>query len=322
MPPTLDFGLWTLDFSDKGGWNPPYNLGDELMLLCKDAMSDACWRCRRCRRGAVITLLTVALCGCAPATIDLFEPVPVSTETPEFFDDRNWATVLRENVRSELVDYDHLASHDEPLTRYLQLIAQVGPESTPEFFKDSQFRLAYYINAYNAGVLRAVLHEKAPETMYATGKLSLDYRYRLRVDGRLVTLHDLRAAARAAGDLDARVEFALCGAAMGCPPLSDQPFRPDTLSQHLERLAHRAMELPQMVRIDHQRQRLLIGLPVSQRREDFLTHYRKLTGVSCATLLNVLLQMADGVRREWLNTAVGYREGIIPFQRKLNRWSR
>jgi hypothetical protein len=37
-------------------------------------------------------------------------------------------------------------------------------------------------------------------------------------------------------------------------------------------------------------------------------------------MLSVLLLMAGGVRREWLNTAVGYPEGVIPFDRALNAW--
>lgn len=274
--------------------------------------------------GACMTagaLLAVALCGCAPPTIDLVENLPPAGAAPQVFDDRDWATVLRENVRGDLVAYNHLAEHNEPLTLYLRLIAGVGPESTPGFFKTPQAKLAYYINAYNAGVLRAVLYEEIPATMYPVGKPSLDHRYRLRVDGRLVKLHDLRTVARDASGRDARVEFALCGAALGCPPLADQPFRPDTLSRQLERLAREAMDQPRMIRIDHEKQRLLIGLPIAERREAFLASYSKLTGAGSPTLLNALLQMCGGMRRDWLNTAVGYKQGVIPFDRKLNRWA-
>ena len=265
------------------------------------------------------TLLAVALWGCAPATIDLVENAPGPDEVPQVFDDRDWATVLRENVRDGLVDYEHLAAHQEPLNRYLGLIARVGPGSVPALFDAPHAGLAYWINAYNAGVLKAVLHEKIPATMYPAGRPSLDHRYRFRVDGRLVTLHDLRAAAREASGGDARVEFAFCGAAVGCPPLSDQPFRADMLPRQLERLARAAMGQPGMVQIDHQRQRLLVGLPIADRREAFLTYTGKQTGTTFPTLLSALLQMADGMRRDWLNTAVGYKAGVIPFDRTLNR---
>ena len=273
-----------------------------------------------CGCTALAVLGGIALCGCAPATIDLiYDPAP-SGEIPQVFDDRAWATVLRENVKQELVDYGHLHEHSEPLEQYLRLIARVGPTCTPQLFKSPQDRLVYYINAYNAGVLRAVLVENIPTTMYPTGRPSLDHRYRIRADGRLLTLHQLRAAAREAADGDPRVEFALCGAARGCPPLDDQPYRSPTLPRRLEELARETMGRSSMIQIDHQRQRLLLGHVIASRGESFVAHCARITNSAAPTLLSALLQMADGARRDWLNTAVGYREGGIPFDRTLNQW--
>lgn len=270
---------------------------------------------------AVVWVLASGLSGCGPAPINLYDNYPPVAETPPVFDDRDWATVLRENVRDGLVDYEHLRTHAEPLTRYLSLIARVGPQSAPGLFPSTQAKLAYAVNAYNACVLAAVLYEQVPQTVYPVGIPSLDHRYRFRVDGRGRTLYELRTAAREASGGDPRVEFALCGAALGCPPLADQPFRPDTLTRDFDRLAREALASQNMVKIDHQNQKLLIGLPIADQREAFIAYARKRRGGS-ATLLNALLQMADGMRREWLNTAVGYREGAIPFDRALNRWPR
>ena len=271
---------------------------------------------RRPADAAVV--LALLLGGCAPTTIDLVANAPTTQPAPQLYDDRAWATVLRENVNNRLVDYAHLQQHAEPLAEYLTLLARIGPQSTPEQFKGPQAKLAYYINAYNAGVLAAVVREKAPATMYPAGRPLLDYRFRLHVDGRLVTLADLRTAARAAGAEDVRVEFALCGAARGCPALADQPFRADSLARQLEEVARAAMEQPSMVQIDHANQRLLVGLPIAERREAFLAYSQRLTGSAPPSLLSPLLQMASGVRREWFNTAIGYKEGLISFDRTLN----
>ena len=266
-------------------------------------------------------VLAAAVAGCGPATLDLMQYAPSTDGPPQVFDDRDWATVLRENVREGLVDYGHLAEHSEPLTNYLLMISRVGPQSAPELFTERGAVIAYYINAYNAAVLMAVLREKAPPTMYEVGRRSPEHRYRLRVDGRQVTPCDLREAARTAASEDARVEFALCGGALGCPPLMNQPFRPGTLGEDLDRLAREAMGLEQLVRIDHEQQRLLVGLPIADRRAEFLEYHRRAHGATNPTLLGSLLSLADGARRDWLNTAVGYKEGVISFDRKLNRWT-
>jgi hypothetical protein len=268
----------------------------------------------------VVVLVAATSWGCMPTGVMLSPTSRSTDEIAEVYDDRDWATVLRENVRDGLVDYEHLAAHPEPLEDFLAHIKSVGPESKPDLFADRRARLAYYANAYNAGALKAVLHAQLPETMYPEGQPSLDHRYRLMVDGRPMTLHQVREAAREESQGDARIEFAFCGAALGSPPIYDQPFRRDTIERTLGKLARSAMDNPRLVRIDHQGQRLVVGLPVVDQREAFLLYYRQLSGVRRPTLLNVLLHMAGDVRREWLNTAVGYKEATIPFDRSLNRW--
>jgi hypothetical protein len=273
-------------------------------------------------RAASSALVVVgwALTGCVPATVGLNTgPAAPVGETPQVFDDREWATVLRENVKSGLVDYPHLLAHRESLEAFLQLISVVGPKSAPQLFEGPHARLAYYVNAYNAGVLKAVVTESAPDTMYPPGKPALDHRYHLTVDRKTVSLHDLRVEARAAAEGDPRVEFALCAAALGSPPLADQPWRADMIPRQLDDAARLAMDNPRMVFLDHAVQRLLVGLPIDDQRQAFLDYYAKLTGAPAPTMLNVLLMLASGARREWLNTAVGYPEGVIPFDRALNK---
>jgi hypothetical protein len=278
------------------------------------------------RLGRLLGVCAVAslVWGCGPARIKLYDLANLPETVPAEFDDRDWATVLRENVKDGLVDYDHLAAHREPLDGFLQTLAVVGPRSRPNLFRSRRAKLAYYINAYNACVLDAVLHEGIPESMHnalnsATARL--EHGYELLIDGQVCTLDDLREAVRVGSLGDARVEFCLCDAAIGSPALQPRPYRPDTLDSQLEQAAQEAMADPQMVLIDHEAQRLNVALIIHQRREAFLDYCRRQTGSSSATLLNVLLHMASGRRREWLNTAVGYEDGLIPFDRALNRWT-
>ncbi len=258
--------------------------------------------------------------GCVPAAVDLFEVTDAPTTIPAAFDDRDWAAVLRENVKDGLVDYRHLQEHPEPLDRFLATLAIVGPERTPNLFPSRSARLAYYLNVYNAGVLRAVLHAEIPATMHDVRRRSLERGYRLLIDGRPRTLADLRRLARTESLGDARVEFGLCDAAQGSPPLRQQPFRQAILEDQLRQVAREAMDNPQMVSIDHQQERLQVSVAIQQREKEFLDFYRRQTGVSSPTLSNVLLHMAGRMRREWLATAAGYERGVIPFDRSLNRW--
>jgi hypothetical protein len=258
--------------------------------------------------------------GCAPATVDLSTSVQQSASVPSAYDDREWATVLRENVKDGLVDYEHLKSHDAPLSNYLATIAQVGPQTKPEWFKNRSDRLAYYLNAYNALVLAIVLHLNVPSSVHDAGMKRLEYDYRFMVDGQRRTLAEVRTLAEAEAAGDVRALFCFCDAARGSPPLPDEPLRGESLDQQLLKASSSAMDNPNLVRVDHEQQALLVSVLINHRRTDFLEYYRRQTG-GPGSLLSSLGLLANSVRREYLNTAVGYDERVIPFDRRLNRWA-
>lgn len=258
--------------------------------------------------------------GCARPTVNL-TPVAQSPDAePTPYDDRPWATVVRENVKDGLVDYDHLSAHRESLDEYLRLIASVGPERTPEQFPTRESRICYYINAYHASMLAGVLHAGIPETMYGFGGGPPDHRYRLHLDGRWMRVDRIRQRAVEESDHDVRVWFALCDAAMDSPPLHNQPFRPQGLAETLRRLSVAAMDNHRIVSVHHGKRALMLSTILVAHRDEFIAYYEHRTRAVDATLLNVVLHFAGHVRRQWLNTAVGYTEQIIPFDRTLNRW--
>lgn len=281
---------------------------------CNTALAGVWW---------TLTLATMgwlgSAAGCGPPVIDLAVPDQALSPKPTTYDDRPWATVLRENVKDKRVDYKHLSSHRAPLDRYLAMLAAFGPTRTPDVFATRGDRVCYYVNAHNAVVLAAVLAAGMPDVVHGVRFGSIDRRYRLVVDGRPSTALALEdVAIETAGD--PRVVFAMCDAALGSPPLHDQPLRPDGLDETLRKLSERAMDNPHIVTIDHERQTLLLSTALAARRDEFIQYYRNQTGAKSATMLNVVLHFAGPVRRQWLNTAVGYSERIIPFDRRLNRW--
>ncbi len=277
-------------------------------------------------RGARMLLAALATIpawvGCGPTQIDVYDPATLPVPAAgTAYDDRDFATVLRENVKGGLVDYAHLRAYPEALDRYLGLLSVSGPASTPEVFTARSSRLCYYLNAYNAGVLKTVLFMGIPETVNDVRLPALNAAHRIKVDGSMQSLADLQEKVREYSGGDARVEFGMCDAAMGSPPLLDQPFRPDQLRRQLHQIASDAMNNGSQVRIDHEQRKLMVSTTIFRKREAFLEYYRRQTGSRADSVLAVLLQLADGQRRAWLNTAVGYELSVIPFDRALNRWT-
>ena len=269
----------------------------------------------------VAVALVSSLAGCESQFLDpKLELIPKAV--PQAFDDGDWATVLRENVKGGRVDYTHLAGHRAALDRFVALISVVGPATTPNLFVSNNAKLAYWINAYNALVLYAVLDVYPASTMYDLALPRLEQDVHFRVDGATGTLRQIRARADDASGNNPYILFTLCGAARGSPPLSEQPYRAETLDAQLTRHVRRAIENNNLVRVDHEGMRLLLSVDILAARQRLIAHQMRQTGARGATILSVLLSVAPSPqRRRLLNRAVGYRLGTIPFDRRLNNWA-
>jgi len=270
---------------------------------------------------ATATLISL-LAGCsAKPSVDMYDTqataaLPVATT----YSDAEWATVLRENLKENLVDYRHLAAHRAPLDRYLVLLQSVGPQRTPDQFREPNADLAYYINAYNACVLSAVIRAGVPITMYDLALPRLEDGYRFLVDGQPRTLADLHELAGKASGGDARVELALCGAALGTPQLGGEPYRPGDVRNRLRELGEQAVSNPRLVRVDHEQQTLLVALPIMAQRNAFEETYKRETASEAGTILNCLMHLAGSQQRAYLARATGYDIRVMPFDRTLNIW--
>ena len=85
--------------------------------------------------------------------VSLSQPPAAATT----FDHSAYDQVLRRHVSSEgLVAYAALHTDRSGLDAYVDSLARYSPDSDPELFPDRDHELAYWINAYNAFVLRTL----------------------------------------------------------------------------------------------------------------------------------------------------------------------
>lgn len=267
-------------------------------------------------------LVLVALVGCGgrvirPASAILRE---VQNDT---YSDRDWAIVLRDNVRYGLVDYDTLRVNNNPLMRYCALISIMGPVRTPEQFSGRSQATAYYINAYNALVLRAVLTQPPDiPTMYDLSLPQLEYDYKFPLDGELMTLAQIECKILQSSNNDVRALLATSRAAMGTPRLPNEPIRAETLDRQLAEAAAEALDLPEILHIDHSTLGIQVWQLILQRQNDFLEYWKSQRRVRTALLFQVLHGICSPAKRRALQSAVGYTFRVNAFDRALNRWER
>lgn len=256
--------------------------------------------------------------GCAPITLIPYNPAYIPNPIPAAYGDGLWQTVLRDNVRDGLVDYARLSQNREPLERFLGLISVLGPESTPNLFRTPSDQMCYYINAYNACVLRAVLSLYPTSSIHRLDTPRLDYEFHFRVDRRIVKLAHLREKLHAASRGDVRVIFCLSEASFGSPALAASSYRPNPLREQMREAADRVLENPALIKIDDQRQTLFLWHRVIANRERCLAYYKLASGAPGKDLSRFLAQLANSPIRERLQQAADYRVALMPVDRRLN----
>jgi hypothetical protein len=177
-------------------------------------------------------------------------------------------------VRDGLVYYLALRNERAKFDRYVAAVGEVGADTLKAWPPDRQ--LAYWINAYNAFVLRTVIDN------YPIRGRSADYpqnsirqipgafeRRQFRAGGRLMTLDAIEKDV-IGGFGDARALFALSRGAMGGPRLKSEAFTSQRLDAQLDTMKSELVTHRELVFVDVPNERLAVNPIFSWREPIFI----------------------------------------------------
>lgn len=184
-------------------------------------------------------------CGLATTLILAPRPMRAQSEAPTSFDHGAWDGILKKYVDADgLVAYKRLGDRDrEQLDAYVASLADAKPQQMGE-----HERLAFWINAYNAGIVAAILGGHSPES--ALSRVQLFRWYTFRVAGEERTPNELEHEILRKEFREPRIHFALVCGATSCPKLRREAYRGDVLDQQLDDQARRFINDPARNRID------------------------------------------------------------------------
>lgn len=223
--------------------------------------------------------------------------------------------VLRTYVDAEgRVDYPGLKANRAALDAYADSLGLCSPHSHPERFPSPAQELAYWINAYNAFVLKGVIDGYPVRRVDELGGLDAFFRKRqFRAGGQALTLDQVENQIIRPQFRDPRVHFALnCGAA-GCPALLGRAYEGEKLDSLLDAQARRFAADTRQVRFDPQSDTLHLSQILNWYGEDFLRWFpARPDPPDSPTLLDYLLLYlpADQARqlREHRGVAIRFTE--------------
>ena len=216
-------------------------------------------------------------------------PIPTSSGSknatgskPLSFSLADYTAVLKGYVTSEgLVHYQQLKSNRETLDRFVAALRNLGRQEFESWNEEEQ--LAFWINAYNALTLTAIINHYPIQPVLPESSLIPPNSIRqipgvwdqlqFTVMGIAMTLDQIEHHILRKQFDEPRIHLALVCAAQSCPPLRDEPFVGSRLDNQLQDQTQRFLSRPAMFRIDRDRRRVLLSSIFLWYGEDFVSTY-------------------------------------------------
>jgi hypothetical protein len=140
-------------------------------------------------------------------------------------------TLLQATVKDELIDYATIKQKHLPaLTAYLDTLARTDVANL-----DRPTQLAYYINLYNASMIKTICDRLKPGYTVAEFDHKVFKEPLVRTIGKTISLNDLEHNIIRPTFKDPRIHVALVCGARSCPPILPRAYKPEDLDATLDR---------------------------------------------------------------------------------------
>jgi hypothetical protein len=164
--------------------------------------------------------------------------------------------VLAEHVQGDLVDYRTLTGNRAALDAVVAAFDAPATRDITTWTEPQQ--LAFWINAYNAFTLQAIVDhypiERRRFSLHPDNSIrqisGVWDRITWAAAGRTVTLDQIEHDVIRPGFEEPRIHFAVNCAAISCPPLAEEPYRARTLDAQLDGAARRFLASPEGMVVD------------------------------------------------------------------------
>lgn len=177
---------------------------------------------------------------------------PDTAARPGTFDHQYgaYAALLDRHIVGDRVDYKRLVANRAELDRVVAAFSVVSPDDERSWPPSD--RLAFWINAYNALTLQAIVNHYpiAGRWLSPYPKNSIRQiggvwtRLTWQAAGRVVTLDQIENEILRRDFQEPRIHFAINCASVGCPPLAAVPYRGRVVDDQLDDAARRFLASP------------------------------------------------------------------------------
>ena len=177
-------------------------------------------------------------------------------------------SILSKHVDSDgLVNYKAIIDSPYNINQFLDFIKIISPQSHPSIFPTENDKLAYWINTYNALVIKLMIEN--PETNILEISFGhLIWLTKFDVGLKKTSLYEIEH--KILRKLDPRIHFAISCGSKSCPPLGQRIFLGSSLDEQLENSAKDFINDKNNVFIDFDNKTLYLNKIFKWYKKDFI----------------------------------------------------
>lgn len=181
-----------------------------------------------------------------------------------------WSTLLARIVAADgKIDYLRLDQERELLAAVIADFAAASPETAAELFPSVEHGLAYWINAYNAFTLAAIMAEYPLSSVWKSKDGQFFQRRRHVAGGKAVSLDDIEHEILRRQYAEPRIHFAINCGSNGCPAMRPEAFEGEGLTENLRQATRQFLASEWNCRIDRAERKVFISRLFKMYAEDF-----------------------------------------------------
>lgn len=203
------------------------------------------------------------------------------------FSKERYARVLTDFVDMEgLVDYQGLKENRQDLDDFLLALNKLAPE-TLQSWTDEE-KISFWIDVYNALTLKVILDHYPIKSSFLKSfkypKNSIRQiagvwdKITFPVMSEKMTLDQIEHQILRRQFQEPRIHMALVCAALSCPPLRQEPYEGEKLSEQLDDQTRRFVSNPEAFSIDREKNRVYLSSIFKWYGEDFIGVYEPNSG--------------------------------------------
>ena len=278
----------------------------------------------------LIGLLAISGCASLP-------PITVTTPLPHDFPTAGFShntfeQLLKRYVVDGRVDYDTWHANKAALIEldsYIAALAAYSPDNTPQRFTNENDRKAYWLYAYNALVIKAVL-DRWPLGSVTDVKAPLElvkgygffYQQQFIVGGKTYNLYDIEHQKVLKEWEDPRAHYVLNCASGSCPIIRPELPTGDALEPFLNKAMHDFLRNPKNIAIDHANKKINLSLIFSWYEKDFLNEMHRRGLPVEHGIVDYLIQVVPAEMKPQLEAAINYTVSYDEYDWDINKTSK